>query len=100
MPLPFLAAIPAVIAGLSTTTLIAGGAVIALGVIASLGAFFKYIDDKKKELGATEAKITDLYRNGEYATCDVGLGKKNRTLATIECEVEDKDCKLYKGMTI
>ena len=100
MPLPFLAAIPALIAAASTTTLVVGGAVAAVGVMASLGAFFTYIDRRKKELGAFEARIAHLEREGNYATVKVNLRRKKQVVGTVETEVKDEKRKLRVGQII
>lgn len=100
MPLPFLAAIPALIAAASTTTLVVGGAVAALGVMASLGAFFDSIDKKKRGLKATEAKIASLLYSGDYATVKVDLTRKKRLVGTVEAEVRDEQRKLRVGQII
>lgn len=104
MPLPFLAAIPALIAAASTTTLVVGGiagAAVALGTIVSVSAFIKKINERKKAVKATEAKIAELYRKGDYAKCNIGLrDKKGRTIETIECEVKDSNNELRVGMII
>lgn len=101
MPLPFLAAIPALIAAASTTTLVVGGAVAAVGVMASLGAFFTYIDRRKEELGAFEARIDRCEREGNYARLKVGLrDRKKRLLETVEAEVRDEQRKLRVGQII
>ena len=76
MPLPFLAAIPALIAAASTTTLVVGGAVAAVAVAATISAFLDAVRERIREYGGKKAVVNKIKRNlnnKAYNDVDIGI---------------------------
>ncbi|AQQ60518.1 hypothetical protein XJ32_11010 [Helicobacter bilis] len=76
MPLPFLAAIPALIAAASTTTLVVGGAVAAVAVVATIGAFLNAVKKLIRKYGGKKAVVNKIKRNlnnKAYNDVDIGI---------------------------
>lgn len=76
MPLPFLAAIPALIAAASTTTLVVGGAVAAVAVAATISAFLDAVRERIRGYGGRKAIVSVIKQklnNKAYNEADIGI---------------------------
>ena len=103
MPLPFLAAIPVLIATFSSTTLVVGGALAAVAVVATIGAFcsaVKKLIDKYNARKAVVEKIQSSLENGDYNTVTIGLRDEDEDYLGIERIEVSKDVDITRGEVI